>query len=472
MKIKMIGAAMMASCLLGTGAWGQTTLPDYSGTPCAVTPGELSRWFTNDRISKNAMVNPADSTAFPPAATNTTCDFYKWGAQMFLWPTSPTGGAFVFDGPMFYDVVAAAGGGLKYVVNDGATANSFGLRAEKSDQIEETGQAGGSGVLLSQQESLTYYGMSTNDVYANYLTLQKNGEFDGSQYATLKNNFPTTEAELLTIEGLSGKTFADGEALAMELKTSWVDASTVPDKSRYILINADIPSYNRSDPRLWTLNPNPDLNQELALVGMHVVATVKGHPEMVWATFEHIDNAPDASFYINDGSGANIQVPFNGNGNWLFRKSGGTEESHIVELANVNNGNIDASTSAPIGASQVVRLNPWGSLAGTAANAENNTELTGLNFSIRRPLYGVGDVRANYIQIGGIWSAEGQIPTSGTDSVLRGSLKIANATMETFHQFPDKNNGFVSDNCFTCHGTSSGKGIDTSHIFGKIAPLP
>jgi hypothetical protein len=28
------------------------------------------------------------------------------------------------------------------------------------------------------------------------------------------------------------------------------------------------------------------------LVGLHVVLTVKDHPEFVWATFEHVRNAP------------------------------------------------------------------------------------------------------------------------------------------------------------------------------------
>ena len=31
--------------------------------------------------------------------------------------------------------------------------------------------------------------------------------------------------------------------------------------------------------------------QDLALVGMHVVGSVKDHPEMVWATFAHADAA-------------------------------------------------------------------------------------------------------------------------------------------------------------------------------------
>ena len=40
----------------------------------------------------------------------------------------------------------------------------------------------------------------------------------------------------------------------------------------------------------------------MAMVGLHVVGSVKGHPEMVWATFEHIDNAPQNNYvYIATG---------------------------------------------------------------------------------------------------------------------------------------------------------------------------
>ena len=31
----------------------------------------------------------------------------------------------------------------------------------------------------------------------------------------------------------------------------------------------------------------------VALIGLHVVGVVEDHPEFVWATFEHEDNAPD-----------------------------------------------------------------------------------------------------------------------------------------------------------------------------------
>ena len=70
-----------------------------------------------------------------------------------------------------------------------------------------------------------------------------------------------------------------------------------------------------------------------------------------------------------------------------------------------------------------------------------------------------GDVRANYILIGALWTQHGQIPPSGTQI---GSLDLANSTLETYHQ---------NLHCFTCHqGTSFGKD-DLSHIYWNLKPL-
>ena len=150
----------------------------------------------------------------------------------------------------------------------------------------------------------------------------------------------------------------------------------------------------------------------------------------------------------------------------------GAEVTHITELAHVDsNGNIVASTDAAIAPTNVVLLNPWGDLPGTSGDTENSGELIQLAQSLNTQLSAVQDPRANYFQLGGIWSQKGQIPSSGTDDFLRGSLYLANSTMETFHQYPDENNGFVSNNCFTCHSTSSGESINVSHIFGALQPL-
>ena len=84
--------------------------------------------------------------------------------------------------------------------------------------------------------------------------------------------------------GVPNPPFPDSNALAIEVKSSWVLAAGLPNLSSYIIITATIPIYNQATPNLWT--PTGQQTAQLALVGIHVIGSAAGHPEMVWATRE------------------------------------------------------------------------------------------------------------------------------------------------------------------------------------------
>ena len=67
----------------------------------------------------------------------------------------------------------------------------------------------------------------------------------------------------------------------------------------------------------------------------------------------------------------------------------------------------------------------------------------------------------NYELIGGLWT-NGGVGSQG-DDVQRGSLELANLTMETFFQQPRQN-------CFTCHQYNPMKPLDVSHIASGLLP--
>jgi hypothetical protein len=92
--------------------------------------------------------------------------------------------------------------------------------------------------------------------------------------------------------------------------------------------------------------------------------------------------------------------------------------------------------------------------------------LLSLNLDIATMLDLVGDRRANYLQVGAVWTSDGSIPPSPTDPKLGGSLRLANTTMETYHQLPVASP--ASMGCFGCHNATSSTG--TSHLF-PINPL-
>ena len=385
----------------------------------------------------------------------------------------------------------------------GLRNNNFKLRAVKTikaaqpgDPVDSTGQAGGGGVLLTRNGSLVYYGINVNDVFGYYTTGAKQTP-NAFANTPIENDFPTTQPDLTLVQdyartktGNPSFTFQDGIALSMEIKTAWVDANTVQDRSKHVIINAMVPAYNLRTPALWVQTGSE--NKDLALVGMHVVGTVNGHPEMVWATFEHVDNAPDKAYSYNNAAGGITQVPFSSVGQWTFTRSGAPDTNIINEYQKTGSATLPGTkvtvngiVGQPVNGVtkirpvDVVRINPWGDLpdgvtgGGTAALIANATDLISLNSSVNTRLLAVGDVRGNYFQSGSIWSAKGQIPTSGTDPVLRGSLNSSNTTMETYHQFTSAPGGSTTPNCFGCHSVPAGTpGNQTSHLFPTMLPLP
>ena len=182
---------------------------------------------------------------------------------------------------------------------------------ENGNVVEvEQGQAGTDGVLQAQNGSLVYYGISVNDVFAYFLTGAKDGGITPQP-----TPFPTTQPELDKIVAFAAghrKTFPDPEALAVEVKNSWVEATNLPNLSSYITIQATVPSYDQSNPNLWTVNGQKTV--QLALTGMHVVGSVAGHAEMIWATFEHFGNTPLAAYAYDSTSGTKT-VPASTAGN-------------------------------------------------------------------------------------------------------------------------------------------------------------
>lgn len=492
-------------------------LPTDAMQTCTVN---IDDWFMAGSPSKNGLVKPANSLKpiFANSNKNTRCTFYKWGAQMFLWLTSGESNGHVFNSqPAFYNVSVESDGQREFVTSDGPM--NLTIRKSKTDEEIEVGQAGNSDILLSQDDALVYYSVHTNDVFALFTTQQKAkilpacmkkyqqcaSEIVGEckkQYvecmtATINNiEFPNTAKQLKSVENFAqkyGYTLGwEKMALAMELKTSWVDASTV-NSDDYILTKAIVPVFDRSKKAgPWPVSGSEE--KTLALVGMHVVGTVNGHPEMVWATFEHVNNVPDNAYIYNISKTKSATKAYDSQGTeWTFMKEGGAKPTAITANASVTTG---SGSSAPvqitctpdpnnaskcqdpnaIDSTDVIRVDPWGNLHGSDNSTSlgktavaNNTDLVSINVSVLSQLSD-GDVRGNYIQSGSIWTVNGQIPPNGSDSDLRGSLNLANTTMETFYQY--HTDGFNPINCFGCHGSSENAATDVSHIFDELQPLP
>ena len=350
----------------------------------------------------------------------------------------------------------------KFVIKDKTFfIDSFG-NALPAEQAEAD-----TGVLMGQNNSLVYYTIEVNDVFG-YLASGVNS----SPPAISATHFPTSASDVTPIQAYAtakgAGTFPDPEALAIELKTAWVEASSLPADCNYITMKAEIPTYDTSDAAHWTATGTT--TKTMAMVGMHVVGSTAGHAEMIWATFEHKCNAPNSGYTYN-GASTNETGPAE-TGPWLFSSTNTPSPTPNVMRQTYDSSAtpaaINANTSQStyphtIGPADIVRAFPWGM---PGSNSSSNTQVIATNHAVLSQL-ATDDIRGNYIMTGATWTIGGVI--NGTQV---GTNQLANTTMETYVQ---------GTNCFDCHNnpTSDPKGdlglehgIGLSHIFGEIQPLP
>ena len=332
----------------------------------------------------------------------------------------------------------------------------------------EEGQAGDDGVLQAQTNSLVYYITMVNDVYAYFLTGVNNNKISpGTQ-------FPVSQSDLNKITAFAaanGRTFTDPNALAIEVKSAWVEAGNLPNLNNYITMTATIPTYDQSNPNQWV--PNGQKTVELALVGIHVVGSTAGHPEMVWATFEHFGNAPDATYTYNSTNGVKT-VAQNTAGTWLLTANNSAGPFNTANMQ-YQSPNIVAFAGHTISPSDTLRSKAWGAASDVSPNpidgsaTASNTEMISINHSVSGMMPN-GDLRNNYFMTGATWTIGGAPPNQSNQV---GTSQLANTTMETFQQGPDNTVAHGSSNCFDCH-VSSSTSISTtavSHVFKKLKPL-
>jgi hypothetical protein len=321
----------------------------------------------------------------------------------------------------------------------------------------EPGQADG-GVLVSQNAQLIYYIAEVNDVFAYHRSMQIAGVIPPINTI----NFPQTAADAAAVVSFAagkGHTILDPNALAIETKSSWIEAGAVTHPSDYVQETAIVPTFDKSDPNNWV--PNGQATTKLVMVGLHVVGSTNGHGEMVWATFEHVGNSPDATYAYNSTTGPKT-VTQPTSGTWLFSPSPApaTFNSSVAHMG--ANGTI---VGTPVGPATVLRAKPWGSNdnGNPSSAAALNTEVISATASVIAKL-DPKDVRAKYFMVGTTWTINGTPP--GLSNQV-GTNHLANSTIETFVQ--GASSSAASSNCFSCHVTNT---VTVSHIYRELTPLP
>lgn len=337
----------------------------------------------------------------------------------------------------------------------------------------DPGQALGNGVLIAQNGSPLFYSITTNDVYANFLSGAKTGGITPTP-----TQFPVSQADVNKVIAYAtshGRTIVDPEALAIEVKTSWIDVTGLPNASSYITARMTVPTFNTSNPHLWTQTGTHTITA--ALLGVHIAGSTAGpHPEMIWATWEHFGNTPNGAYQYVNSSNVTQTVAQNTSGTWLLTASGstgGTNGFNFVRADFNAPPNIESPTSAiTIGPSDTIRWKAFGAAFNQQPNplvstAASNSDIISVDLSVINQL-AAGDIRKNYYMVGSTWTIGGASPTGPFPSGnVVGTSFMSNSTMETYHQgTSNQNNGMT---CFDCHSSNQ---TSVSHIYNSLQPLP
>ncbi len=431
----LAGPAVLASLLLaacggdnGYGGGGQTADTTAAAAAADSACTAPASWFPTAPQPVNFQVD------------DDNCNFHRWAWQEFMWLMQPSGGGGQANFLGFADPVDLfVATPPPYPGRATSEPLTFRLRDVKDDEsvdAESIAQAGGGGVLIDQAGQPVFYAIAIDSTWYNFARTNGFNTQAGFQGAPDSLNFPTAGAG------------------AIEVKSSWRiaavgDSVLIPDaSSRFFTTRTRIPTVTIVDSQ-FIADTTKMRDATLALVGMHVVGTVPGHPEFIWASFEQVDNAPMCSATpapaLNDSTGKPWSLYPGGVG---------------CATGNCNKVNKPASfTPIPI-----CRVLAYGDTSTATPNSQN---IQSLNASVQGQLAS-GSILRSYRLVGGQWTTPGGLPaTLGSGGNVRGSPLLANTTMESFHQGTVQGaKGAIT--CFNCHngGTArSPKKLDVSHVW-------
>lgn len=295
-------------------------------------------------------------------------------------------------------------------------------KGDRGMVMNETLQAGSNLPLYDKQLNPVYYQQSINSIF--YKDIVEN---------QLNNQQCVVEID----QGIVPFDITPGST---EIKTSW-KLLTDDDPSSFFTIRRDI-----------NMNGSVISQALLGLVGIHIVRKTPDHPEWIWTTFEHKNNAPNCD-----------SVPrilrLEEAGDWTFFDS--------MSHQKVN-------TYIPGKPTQVCRETPYGAgfLVGPSVIKtikSINHDMT-LHYKVRASIW------ENYFLVGASWTrspqsqaTKGVIPPTGSNENV-GSNLLSNSTLETYVQNPkwfDLKYPEAHKGCFTCHHYNPSKknALHLSHMF-------
>jgi hypothetical protein len=414
--------------------------------PCASEKGRINSWLHNSNLHQTIANPDQDNFKF-----NTICDFNAWSWQMFMWLTQnvkqdakilPRFLSNEFMSP--YELLGIANRETLTPVAPG-----------HDEVFDEVFQAGSDGILIDKNGRAVYYSQYLNKTFTDFISNKKLTDPKAVQAFPATTTFPVN---------------------TLEIKTSWRIVQSGEDTNDVYTMHGKVYGLTKKNNKI-VIDTNNIIDTELALVGFHIGGVVPNHPEMIWATFEQIQNSPivpskfNSSTVISDNDYK--YTFFNQNPEISSPPTTNTYASCNINYIKSPYLTFDESSQKFAPTAQVCLQYSHGNSAvykegpTEKANAtmqknieENDNSVLELNAIVRSKLRkdNINTVWANYRMIGAIWFKGNNLlkpnMSLATDfdangkQLLIGSVKLSNSTIETFTQYASTEN-----NCFRCHNT-------------------
>jgi hypothetical protein len=384
------------------------------------------------------------------------CAFYRGGWQTFLIATQPD----------------AAGKPALLSFPTIETVFKSSKPAPKAfSQLGFLRQAGGRQILVDQNGNPIYYGIHVNQAFADFVK---------------KNGLQTAQAIVASDPALF---FPAGVA---EFKSAWqiVEGNTPSDG--WITVQTTVPTLSLDTNHRVVENRTVPRAVTVRLLALHAVFTLPGHPEFIWATFEHSAGAPDsqAGDGKRDVAPTTSQNPDPADPENLRDGKPVDAADHVLyhggTAANAANKALDETTiqldavaqKFPGQQTSIYRMFP----ASKSNTIEPDDSISSLNTNVEGLFASASvspaDRRGHYRLVGAVWMDKPEhfannvslqndetspfakdpnyikdITENGSDSplsILAGEDRLSSTAMESFTQGPDS-----FPNCFTCHNTQA-----------------
>ena len=251
--------------------------------PATASPASTPTAFEDCPVSAEWFPTTPPVPMFEPTPhPDTECPFYRGAYQNFLLATQPDakGRPALVHYPTIDDAFVSA--------TPHATRNTAG-RAWLGTVL----QAGYRNVLIDQDGHTLYYGLHLNQAFVDFIRANNLQTVNGILNVDPHLAFPPGLVELKT----AWKDIDPGDFPGGKVPPPGGYAGDPGDYSNYITTTAWVPHLS-TDPVTGVLTEDPDHPRliRLALVAIHAVYTLPGHPEFVWGSIQHVNlGATDAT---------------------------------------------------------------------------------------------------------------------------------------------------------------------------------